>query len=79
MGHPDEEPAGHGGVSHAGRPLNWPDAAIVSGDAVDIVARLKKESEVPLRSNGSLSPDTGPPHSRTHLPARPARLSPAVT
>ncbi|HEY6500314.1 MAG TPA: dihydrofolate reductase family protein [Streptosporangiaceae bacterium] len=36
-------------------PLNWPDAAIVSGDAVDIVARLKKESEVPLRSNGSLS------------------------
>ena len=36
-------------------PLNWPDAAIVSGDAVDIVARLKQESEVPLRSNGSLS------------------------
>jgi dihydrofolate reductase len=36
-------------------PLNWPDAAIVSGDAVDIVARLKEESEVPLRSNGSLS------------------------
>jgi dihydrofolate reductase len=36
-------------------PLNWPDAAIVSGDAVDIVARIKEESEVPLRSNGSLS------------------------
>jgi dihydrofolate reductase len=36
-------------------PLDWPDAAIVSGDAVDIVARLKKESGVPLRSNGSLS------------------------
>jgi dihydrofolate reductase len=27
----------------------------VSGDAVDIVARLKEESEVPLRSQGSLS------------------------
>ena len=27
----------------------------MSGDAVDIVARLKEESEVPLRSHGSLS------------------------
>ncbi len=36
-------------------PLDWPDANIVSGDTVDIVARLKKESEVPLRSHGSLS------------------------
>jgi dihydrofolate reductase len=36
-------------------PLDWPDATVVSGDAVDIVARLKEESEVPLRSNGSLS------------------------
>jgi dihydrofolate reductase len=27
----------------------------VSGNAVDIVARLKEESEVPLRSHGSLS------------------------
>jgi dihydrofolate reductase len=27
----------------------------VSGNAVDVVARLKKESEVPLRSHGSLS------------------------
>jgi dihydrofolate reductase len=27
----------------------------VSGDAVDVVARLKKESQVPLRSHGSLS------------------------
>jgi dihydrofolate reductase len=33
----------------------WPDATIVSGDAVDVVARLKEESEVPLRSHGSLS------------------------
>ncbi|MBA2395245.1 MAG: dihydrofolate reductase family protein [Ktedonobacteraceae bacterium] len=36
-------------------PLDWPNATVVSGDAVDIVARLKEESEVPLRSHGSLS------------------------
>jgi dihydrofolate reductase len=36
-------------------PLDWPDATLESGDAVDVVARLKKESDVPLRSNGSLS------------------------
>ena len=36
-------------------PLDWPDATLVSGDAVDIVAQLKEESEVPLRSHGSLS------------------------
>jgi dihydrofolate reductase len=38
-----------------GGPLDWPDATLVSGDAVDVVARLKEESEVPLRSHGSLS------------------------
>ena len=37
-------------------PLDWPgDARVVSGDAVEVVARLKEESEVPLRSHGSLS------------------------
>src|SRR5690349_16736527 len=36
-------------------PLDWPDATVVSGDAVDVVARLKQESDVPLRSHGSLS------------------------
>jgi dihydrofolate reductase len=36
-------------------PLDWPDATVVSGDAADVVARLKEESEVPLRSHGSLS------------------------
>ena len=35
--------------------LGWPDATIVSGDAADIVARLKEESDVPLRSQASLS------------------------
>jgi dihydrofolate reductase len=36
-------------------PLDWPNATLVSGDAVDVVARLKDESEMPLRSHGSLS------------------------
>ena len=36
-------------------PLNWPNAIVVRGDAVDVVARLKEESAVPLRSHGSLS------------------------
>jgi dihydrofolate reductase len=36
-------------------PLDWPDGTVVSGDAVDVVARLKEESPVPLRSHGSLS------------------------
>ena len=35
--------------------LGWPDATIVSGDAVEIVTRLKEESDVPLRSPASLS------------------------
>jgi dihydrofolate reductase len=35
--------------------LDWPDATVVGGDAVDIVTRLKEESGVPLRSHGSLS------------------------
>ncbi|WP_116946827.1 dihydrofolate reductase family protein [Jiangella endophytica] len=36
-------------------PLDWPDATVAAGDAVDLVARLKEESAVPLRSHGSLS------------------------
>jgi dihydrofolate reductase len=36
-------------------PLDWPDATVAHGDAVDVVARLKEESAVPLRSHGSLS------------------------
>ena len=36
-------------------PLDWPDVTVVNGDAVEVVARLKEESEVPLRSHGSLS------------------------
>jgi dihydrofolate reductase len=36
-------------------PLEWPDVTLVNGDAVEVVARLKEESEVPLRSHGSLS------------------------
>ena len=36
-------------------PLDWADATLVSGDAVDVVARLKEESDAPLRSHGSLA------------------------
>jgi dihydrofolate reductase len=36
-------------------PLDWPDATVLRGTAVDVVAGLKEESEVPLRSHGSLS------------------------
>ncbi|WP_214405771.1 dihydrofolate reductase family protein [Pseudonocardia lacus] len=41
--------------STLGGSLDWPDATVASGDAVDVVARLKEESDVPLRSHGSLS------------------------
>ncbi|PSK90173.1 dihydrofolate reductase [Murinocardiopsis flavida] len=36
-------------------PITWPDLTVEAGDAVDVVARLKEESKVPLRSHGSLS------------------------
>jgi len=36
-------------------PLDWPNATLASGNAIEIVARLKRESDVPLRSHGSLS------------------------
>ncbi|MFG1925465.1 dihydrofolate reductase family protein [Cryptosporangium sp. NPDC048952] len=36
-------------------PLDWPDATVARGDALEVVARLKEESQVPLRSHGSLS------------------------
>ncbi len=36
-------------------PLDWPNANLVSGDAVEVVAQLKEASDVPLRSHGSLS------------------------
>ena len=35
--------------------LGWPDAMIASGDGVEIVRRLKEDSDVPLRSQASLS------------------------
>ncbi len=36
-------------------PLPWPNATLRRGDAVDVIAGLKDESKVPLRSHGSLS------------------------
>ncbi|HEU5152565.1 MAG TPA: dihydrofolate reductase family protein [Iamia sp.] len=43
-------------VSHTlAGPVDWPDATVVAGDAVDVVGRLKATSDVPLRSHGSLT------------------------
>ena len=36
-------------------PVDWPNATVEPGDAVDVVRRLKEESDVPLRSHGSLA------------------------
>ncbi len=36
-------------------PQAWPNATIVNGDAIAIVTQIKKESELPLRSHGSIS------------------------
>jgi dihydrofolate reductase len=36
-------------------PFDWPDATVLSGDPVEAIAQLKKESDVPLRSHGSLT------------------------
>jgi dihydrofolate reductase len=41
--------------NHLEDTLDWPDATVARGDAVDVVARLKEESDVPLRSHGSVS------------------------
>ena len=55
MGHPDAEPARNGGLLHPERTTQMAECDRRAGDAVDVVARLKKESDVPLRSHGSLS------------------------
>ena len=36
-------------------PLDWPDATVVSGSAIDVVAQAKNDSDAPIRSHGSLS------------------------
>ena len=55
MGHPDRSLPATVVSSTLEGPLAWPDATLASGDAVGVVAGLKEESEVPLRSHGSLS------------------------
>ena len=52
---PDAEPAHHGGVVHARGNARLAGRDGGQGDAVEVVSRLKEESEVPLRSHGSLS------------------------
>lgn len=41
--------------STLGSPLSWKNAALETGDAVDVVAKLKEESDLPLRSVGSVA------------------------
>lgn len=36
-------------------PLDWPDGTVAKGNPVEVVRRLKDESDVPLRSHGSLT------------------------
>src|SRR5699024_6324222 len=36
-------------------PLEWPNAELSHGDAAEVVARLKRQSDTPLRSDGSLA------------------------
>lgn len=36
-------------------PFDWPDLTVAGGDGVDLVRRMKEESDVPIRSHGSLS------------------------
>lgn len=36
-------------------PLDWPGTTVEAGDPVEVVTRLKAESDVPLRSHGSLT------------------------
>jgi len=36
-------------------PFDWPGPTVANGDAVEIVRRMKEESDVPVRSHGSLS------------------------
>ncbi len=44
----------HEACAHPAGPLDWPDATVEDSDAGDVVARLREESDVPLRSHGSV-------------------------
>jgi hypothetical protein len=56
-------------------PLDWPDATVANGDVVEVVARLKEESAVPLRSSGSLSMEPGADGRRPRRPNPADRVS----
>ena len=51
---PDAQLPDHRHLIDAAGPFDWPDATVASGDAVEIVRRMKEESDVPIRSHGSL-------------------------
>src|ERR1700760_2469283 len=62
-------------------PLDWPDATLVSGDALPRDHRSDRAGPDlrwcgRLRPRADREPDARRAHPRAHLPARPARLSP---
>ena len=50
-------------------PLDWPDATLARGDAADVIARLKDESELSLRSQRQPRAEPGPHGRRPRRPA----------
>jgi dihydrofolate reductase len=42
-------------TSLSGGEMDWPEATVIAGDAVEVVAKLKEQSDMPLRSHGSLA------------------------
>ena len=55
MDGPDAQLPGHRRLVDAAGPLRLADATVASDDAAEIVRRMKEESDVPVRSHGSLS------------------------
>lgn len=55
LGRPDEKVTATVVSITLQEPLEWPDTTLAKGDAVEIVARLKEGSEMPLCSHGSIS------------------------
>jgi hypothetical protein len=59
-------------------PFGWPDATVAKGDAAEIVRRMKEESDVPIRSHGSLSLNRAL-MAGAGLPAHPPHLAGQLT
>ena len=51
-------------------PVNWENSTVINEDAVTTIERLKRETDIPMRSHGSLSLNT---RAAGRGPGRPAR------